>query len=63
MPDVDCARCGATVDMQARHATVETELVESDGEAVEPSAHFLCPDCYGDLRDFLGEQADEGETR
>ena len=63
MPDVDCARCGTTVDMQDRHATVETEIVEGDGEAVEPSAHFLCPDCYDDLRDFLGEPAGEGETR
>lgn len=59
MPTVDCARCGATVDMQARHATVETELVESDGEAIDPSSHFLCPDCYDDLRGFLREPSDE----
>ncbi|NHN46179.1 hypothetical protein G9464_01015 [Halostella sp. JP-L12] len=62
MPDVDCGRWGATVDMQARHATVETELVESDGEAVDPSSHFLCLDCYDDLRGFFGEPSDESEA-
>lgn len=53
MPTFDCGRCGATVDTEGRHATVETEVVDPDGEAVEPSSAFLCLDCYDDLREFL----------
>lgn len=53
MPTFDCGRCGTTVDTEGRHATVETEVVDPDGEAVEPSSAFLCLDCYDDLREFL----------
>lgn len=53
MPDVDCARPGTSVDRQDRHATMETD-VKSDGEAVEPSARSLRPDCYEDLLERPG---------
>lgn len=59
MPDIDCARCGTAVDTQERHATVESEVVDPEGEAVEPSAHFLCLDCYDDFNAFLGESDGE----
>jgi hypothetical protein len=55
MATIDCARCGAPVDTQERHATVETEVVDPTGEQISPSAELLCLDCYDDLRAFLDE--------
>ncbi|WP_135535195.1 hypothetical protein [Halostella pelagica] len=61
MPTFDCGRCNTTIDTQERHATVETEVVDSDGEAVEPSSQFLCLDCYDDLQAFIdGTGGDRG---
>lgn len=62
MSDIDCARCGTAVDAQERHATVESEVVDPEGNAVEPSADFLCLDCYDDFNAFLGE-SDQGNSR